>query len=69
MRDFMTEREAAEMLRVHPGTLANWRWQSRGPAFYRLEGRVLYSKRDLTRYMNGARCPIRRTKRHRTVTA
>jgi Helix-turn-helix domain len=56
MPEFYTETEAAEVLRVHPGTLANWRWLSKGPAFYRLEGKILYSKRDLTRYVSGTRC-------------
>ena len=66
MPEFYTEREAAEVLRVHPGTLANWRWRSKGPAFYRLEGKILYSKKDITRYMSGARYTA---KRHRIVAA
>lgn len=59
MPEFYTETEAAEVLRVHPGTLANWRWLSKGPAFYRLEGKILYSKKDLTRYISGIRCAAR----------
>jgi hypothetical protein len=69
MSPFMTEHEAAEMLRVHPGTLANWRWLSKGPAFHKLEGKVLYSKRDLTRFANSARHPAPRAKRTAIVAA
>ncbi len=63
MPEFYTEREAAEVLRVHPGTLANWRWRKCGPAFYRLEGKICYSKRDLIRFANSARHPAPRAKR------
>lgn len=69
MPAFMTEHEAAEMLRVHPGTLANFRWKNRGPAFYKIEGKILYSRRDLTRYMNSARHPAPRAKRTAIVAA
>jgi Helix-turn-helix domain len=66
MPEFYTEKEAAEVLRVHPGTLANWRWLSKGPDFYRLEGKILYSKKDLTRYAGSIRCTA---KVSRTVMA
>ena len=36
----LTPREAAEMLRVSPATLADWRVDRRGPAFIRF-GRVV----------------------------
>ena len=56
MPEFLTVHEAAEVLRVNPGTLDNWRWLGRGPAYYRIEGKILYSKRELIRYAKSARC-------------
>ena len=57
MPEFYTEHEAAAVLRVHPGTLANWRWLgNKGPAYFKIQGKVLYSKKDLIRYVNSARC-------------
>lgn len=35
-------KEAAERLRVHPGTLSNWRVQGVGPRFIKLGRKVLY---------------------------
>jgi len=56
MHEFMTEREAAEILRLHPGTLANWRWMGgKGPAWHKIEGKILYAKSDLQRFLHEAR--------------
>jgi Helix-turn-helix domain len=55
MHDYMTAREAAALLRLHPGTLANWRWMRKGPAYLRVEGKVLYSEVDLRHYLHEAR--------------
>ena len=50
-KDLMTSLEAAKMLKVHPGTLANWRHLGVGPEFSRIgdgaRARVTYSKSDL----------------------
>jgi hypothetical protein len=55
MHEFMTEREAAEVLRVHRGTLGNWRWKKKGPAYRKIEGKILYSEVDLRHYLHEAR--------------
>ncbi|MFD9133573.1 helix-turn-helix domain-containing protein [Streptomyces bottropensis] len=34
--EWLTPREVAQQLRVHPGTLANWRYQGIGPEFTKL---------------------------------
>ncbi len=33
MRQILTTKEAAELLRVNPQTLANWRFNQKGPAY------------------------------------
>jgi len=55
MSPFMTVHEAAEVLRVHSGTLDNWRWLKKGPPYHMVCGRVLYSAADITKYMRSVR--------------
>ena len=41
-----------ELARVwKPSTLANWRWEGRGPAFSKTGKRILYLGRDLNDYI------------------
>jgi len=48
----LTPKEAAEFLCVPEGTLAQWRSQRRGPAFLKLEDRLVrYRRSDLERYI------------------
>jgi hypothetical protein len=48
----LTPKEAAEFLCVPEGTLAQWRSQRRGPAFLKLEDRLVrYRRPDLERYI------------------
>jgi excisionase family DNA binding protein len=48
----LTPAQAAEVLGVPEGTLAQWRSQHRGPAFIKLEGRLVrYHARDLETYI------------------
>lgn len=48
----LTPTQAAEVLGVPEGTLAQWRSQRRGPAFIKLEGRLVrYRARDLEAYI------------------
>jgi predicted DNA-binding transcriptional regulator AlpA len=50
----LTPKQAAEFLSVSEGTLAQWRSQSRGPVFIKLEGRLVrYRARDLENYIAG----------------
>jgi hypothetical protein len=46
-KPYLTEREAAEMLRLKAGTLQNKRVLGTGPAFYKFGSRVLYAPNDL----------------------
>jgi excisionase family DNA binding protein len=48
----LTEREAAEYLRVAPRTLQRWRQLGRGPRFVRAGRRVLYRQRDLDDWLD-----------------
>lgn len=43
--------EVAEKLRVHPGTLTNWRFEKRGPAYVKIEGQVFYPSDALDAYI------------------
>ncbi len=50
----LTPAQAAEFLGVPEGTLAQWRSQRRGPAFVKLEGRLVrYRTNDLEAYVAG----------------
>lgn len=47
----LTTREAADLLRVHTKTLARWRAAGTGPAWVRVEGRILYPATDVHDYL------------------
>jgi len=48
----LTPKETSEFLCVPEGTLAQWRSQKRGPAFLKLEDRLVrYRRSDLERYI------------------
>jgi hypothetical protein len=50
----LTPAQAAEVLGIPEGTLAQWRSQRRGPVFIKLEGRLVrYRARDLESYVAG----------------
>lgn len=51
MTEYMTEREAAELLRVSPRTMTNWRWAGVGPEYTKAGRRVLYRRADVQRYL------------------
>lgn len=44
--------EAAEFLRLSPGTLEVWRCKGRGPRFRKLGRKVFYTKEDLEEFIN-----------------
>jgi len=54
---YLTENEAAAVLGVRRGTLANWRLQRRGPAYLRLGGgrAIRYRLSDLTAFAEASR--------------
>ncbi|NNN36057.1 helix-turn-helix domain-containing protein [Streptomyces sp. S3(2020)] len=56
--DLLTPREVAAQLRVHPGTLANWRYQGLGPKYTKLSAApnspVRYKRGDVEAYLRQA---------------
>lgn len=44
--------EAARRLGVEPSTLANWRWNGRGPRYIRVGGRIRYRLMDLAHWLD-----------------
>ncbi len=51
----LDSREAARLLGVSPGTLANWRSRGKGPAFIKLGHLAKYWPRDLEVYIQSRR--------------
>lgn len=50
----LTPKEAAEVLGIPSGTLAQWRSQRRGPIYIKLEERLVrYRQSDLDHYLAG----------------
>ena len=43
--------EAADYLRLKPGTLDQWRWLGVGPRYARCGRRIVYRKADLDAYL------------------
>ena len=52
---FVDEHAAAEFLDSPVGTLRNWRWRGRGPAFYKFEGGIRYELGELCDYARSRR--------------
>ena len=55
MADFMTEKEVSELLRIEPDTLKHWRFQKKGPAYYKLGGAVRYRQSELKDFISSSR--------------
>lgn len=51
MTPLLTPEDVSEYLGVPPGTLANWRYQGRGPAFVRLGRHVRYRAVDVAAWV------------------
>jgi excisionase family DNA binding protein len=47
-----TTDEVAEYLQVNPGTLRNWRSQSRGPAYRKVGVHIRYRWRDVDAWLD-----------------
>ncbi len=53
LREVFTPEDAADFLGVSSWTLAQWRSQSRGPLYSKLEGRLVrYRRTDLEEYLS-----------------
>jgi hypothetical protein len=50
--DYLTEKEAANVVRLAPITLSKYRLTGGGPEFIKLGRRVVYSRRSLDAWMN-----------------
>ena len=55
MADFLTEKEAAELLRLEPDTLKHWRFQKKGPTYYKFGGAIRYRESELMDFINSSR--------------
>ena len=51
----LNTRQAAELLGRTQQTLAEWRWHSKGPAYFVMGGRIHYKAEDLQTYMDAHR--------------
>ena len=49
---FLTPKELAEQLRMHVGTLANWRSHGIGPEFRRMGGKIVYPIPQLRKWLD-----------------
>jgi predicted site-specific integrase-resolvase len=53
---YLTNREAAKIIGIHPGTLTQWRNKGRGPKFLRLgdgkQPRIRYTDTDVKAWMD-----------------
>ena len=49
----LSQKEVAARLGVSPRTLEGWRYRGRGPAFLKLEGKVVYRLSDVERFEAG----------------
>lgn len=60
----ITTAQAAKILRIHPGTLANWRVKGVGPAFEkegdRRNERVFYNREELREFAKGMKKTLSR---------
>ncbi len=54
-RKFLNEREAAELLCLGVRTLQRWRWEGRGPSYFKFGGAVRYARRDLDEFVRRSR--------------
>ena len=56
MRNLLTSKEAAVYLRISEDTLRRWRCRWLGPKYIRINGRILYRRRDLERFRDQNEC-------------
>lgn len=47
---YLTEKEAAKCLGMSWRTMSKWRMENKGPIYYKFEGAVRYSARDIALY-------------------
>jgi hypothetical protein len=69
--EFVTEKEAARLVRRSPHTLTAWRKRGCGPAFLKLGGSILYPVDELKSFISSCRVvptvDVRRVGRPRAI--
>lgn len=56
MENFLTEKEAADLFRLEPETLKQWRYQKKkGPTYYKFGGAIRYLESDLVDFISSSR--------------
>lgn len=55
MTRLLDEAEAARALSIQPKTLCRWRWEGKGPAFYKIGSAVRYKIDDIEEFISSAR--------------
>jgi Helix-turn-helix domain len=55
LAEYITADEAAVILRQRPSTLATWRYEKRGPVYFKAGRIVLYHPRDLASWLQSQR--------------
>jgi hypothetical protein len=54
-RKYLKPLKAAEKIGVTVATMANWRWQQKGPPFYRVRGLILYCEEEIDGWITAGR--------------
>lgn len=49
--DYLTSVQAAEILGITDTTLRRWRWENKGPKYYKIHTRVRYKKEDVENFI------------------
>ena len=63
---FLTEKELATRWNLAPKTLRQWRWDQKGPKYFKMSGRVSYRSDDIEKYEEDKEVPkLKDTKRTR----
>lgn len=60
VQNSLTEKEAAEILKVSPKTLQGWRWMRKGPAYVKYVRTIRYLAADLAAYQEKTRIKFER---------
>ena len=58
----LTEKQLSERWNLRPPTLRQWRWNNKGPDYFKVGGRVLYSITEIEQFEEKAR------RHHTTIT-
>lgn len=52
MKQAWNEKQAGTFLGVHRQTLATWRFQGRGPVYYKIGRKIIYYEDDLKKFLD-----------------